>query len=255
MAWDGEDALGLEGFSPWGGPVAYDRRPPDAVYQPAAPNLKQQMPQQAAARRSTGYQRDSGGYQVGSGASPAAQRSGMGKRAQVRNTATRQLVRRACATLGRGEAEAEMWADRLEAEWLDEPAQLRALNDDDWTRLEVPAGLRAELQRNMGLPRARPQRPSSAPADGRGRASASRLAARASRDSLDPRQRGSELEPLRRNLRMQVGPSWQASLLKSLRARSSVDANALQTALRSLGVVGTTLAQLRAAVRAAAPGG
>merc|ERR1719265_2195055 len=67
--------------------------------------------------------------------------------------------------MGRSEVEADHFADLLEAEWLDDLTHLAALSDDDWQRLEIPAGLKAQLQRRLPacLSRAPAVRSSSAP--------------------------------------------------------------------------------------------
>jgi len=99
-------------------------------------------------------------------------------------------------------------------------------------------------------------RPGSAPpAFSGGRASAERAVVRSASDAMSRRQRGSELEPLRRQLRSQVGTSWPPTLLRALQSRPTVDIDLLQAAFRSLGIVGATTSQLRCLLRDAAPDG
>mmetsp|Transcript_46204 Transcript_46204/g.86262 ORF Transcript_46204/g.86262 Transcript_46204/m.86262 type:complete len:490 (-) Transcript_46204:119-1588(-) len=143
------DAIGLHAFRPWTPPgLRADADAATPAREPKAPNvipaeLVNKLHREAVAMRFPGKKRP--------------------------ESAARQLVRRACAALGRSEAEAAHWADRLEAEWLEDLSQLRTMSEEDWARLDMPMGLRSQLCQYLGIQAPRPSpakapRPSSAPA-------------------------------------------------------------------------------------------
>jgi len=61
-----------------------------------------------------------------------------------------ELLCACCVALGRGATEGDAWAQRLRAEWISGPPQLRGLSAEEWSRLGLPVGLEAEVRRRLG---------------------------------------------------------------------------------------------------------
>ncbi|CAJ1331682.1 unnamed protein product [Effrenium voratum] len=149
------------------------------------------------------------------------------------------------AALQRPPGEADRVFSRLQVEWLERPSQLQRLAPEGWQRLSLPVGLEAELKRRLRMstpvrpktPKT-PARPGTAPTPARNK----------------PRPADSPMQcPLRAVLRAHCGESWAAQLLAQLglQRQNSVDANSLQSALRSLGVPSFSSAQVARAIRGA----
>lgn len=150
MSRAGVDKVGLHAFRPWTPPARKDS--PAEVVKPArGSKVSNVVPSELVNR---------------------LHREAVAQRAQTNDhSAARKLVRQACAALGRSEEEASYWADRLEAEWLEDLSQLRSMSEEDWNGLEMPMALRSALCRYLGshppnpaAAAARGVRPSSAPA-------------------------------------------------------------------------------------------
>lgn len=238
-----------------------------------SPPSRQQQPRGRPAR---GQQQPRGG-----GAVAQPPRGSGGREAQAQRGPLLELVRSACAALGRT-TEADAWASRLQAEWLTSPAQMRGLSAEEWTRLRLPVGLEAELRRRTGATAApppggqgggatasRPVRSQSAPSRPRPTAPAQPQVGFESHGWVSPQQLptraaqgGDPKMPddgaaLKRELKTKFGIDWPSALLRALRrcvgTERCADLSSLQAACRSLGAGGaaTSPASLRGILHAA----
>lgn len=200
----------------------------------------------------------------------------------------RELLRSACASLGRSAAEADSWASRLEAEWLSGPAQIRALTAEEWSHLGIPMGLARELRRRVGAGGAdaelapakkvafapaqaqaqaaeRPARAQSVPARARPEPQAQPQFDEARQLQGQSRAapggapgRPPDAAALRQELRQKFSVDWPSVWLRALRravgSDRCADVSALQAACQSLGLHGpaASTAALRSLLRAAA---
>lgn len=167
----------------------------------------------------------------------------------------RRLLRDCCVAMGKQEADAQRFWTRLQAEWLDSPQQMRLLPKEAWQRLALPVGLEAELQRRLDCA-VKDQKLKQLDLSAQRRRSP---AVRKTAGPQGPRPRpatpatpATSVGSLRQVLRSHCGDAWAAQLLSQLRKErreAAVDGNALQSALRSLGVPSYSQAAVSHAVR------
>eukprot|EP00435_Cladocopium_sp_Y103_P041200 s1446_g11.t1 len=163
----------------------------------------------------------------------------------------RRLLRDCCVAMGKQEAEAQRFWTRLQAEWLESPQQMRLLSREGWQRLALPVGLEAELQRRLdGNLKDQKLKQLDLSTQRRRQSPGLRKAKTSVTQAGPSRPAATPVSSLRHVLRSHCGDAWAAQLLSQLR-KEGVDANALQSALRSLGVPSYSQAAVSNVVRQA----
>lgn len=153
--------------------------------------------------------------------------------------------------MGKQEAEAQRFWTRLQAEWLESPQQMRLLSREGWQRLALPVGLEAELQRRLdGNLKDQKLKQLDLSTQRRRQSPGLRKAKTSVTQAGPSRPAATPVSSLRHVLRSHCGDAWAAQLLSQLR-KEGVDANALQSALRSLGVPSYSQAAVSNVVRQA----
>jgi len=212
-----EDALGLEDFRPWLSPQRARRTVDVPVVATRPPSSNSEEVEEAPLRR---------------------------------------LLRECCTAMGKREVDAQRFWTRLQAEWLDTPQQLRLLTLEGWQRLALPVGLETELQRRLGKDKEKLRKEDSEMHRPKRSVTPPPKTPKTTPKPVGPKTTAAQTSAtgtLRQLLRSRCGDHWASQLIAQLGLQRSqgVDANALQSALRSLGLPSFSQAAVSGAVRSA----